>query len=119
MRFSSPFLVIAIRVFFTIYRIETIIRNGKCYEGKINSYSMYGVYKNTEIRRSNRKRIVLKIQYEMKKTHFCHAVGYVQNPNKALSSPICNVYIYGNMYFVSDFKLRKKNEPMLVIPRDN
>ena len=89
-----------IKIFLDTYRINTIINKGECYEGEIFYYSMYGVYKRTEIQRRNRKKqVILKIQYKMKKTHFCHASGFVQNPNKVLSSKTCRIYLYDNMFF--------------------
>ena len=95
------------------------MKYGKCYEGKIVSFSMYGVYIGTEIPRLHRQRqIILNIEYSMKKTHYCKASGFWRNPNKVLSSKICNVYLYNGMYFVTGFSVCGRKEPKVFIPRE-
>ena len=91
---------------------------GKCYNGNIVSFSIYGVYKGTEISRNHKKNIILNIEYIKKKKHRCKASGYIRNPNMVLGDKCCKVYLYDNMYFVTGFAIRKKDKPKITIPRE-
>lgn len=116
---AVPFFIWSAFIYIRIYRIGKIMKYGKCYEGKIVSFSMYGVYIGTEIPRLHRQRqIILNIEYSMKKTHYCKASGFWRNPNKVLSSKICNVYLYNGMYFVTGFSVCGRKEPKVFIPRE-
>lgn len=115
---AAPFFVWAVYVFVQIHRISVIMRRGKCYDGEISSFSMYGVYKGTELPRRNRHRnITLKIRYTINKAHYCHAGGFARNPNKVLFGKRCEVWKYDGMVFVTGFQIRKKGEPEVLIPR--
>lgn len=116
---AVPFFVWAVRVFVQIYKIAIIMKRGKCYDGEISSFSMYGVYKGTELPRRNRhKNITLKIRYTVNKEHYCHAGGFARNPNKVLCGKKCEVWRYDGMLFVTGFQIGKGSERMN-IPRDN
>lgn len=117
---AIPFVIWSVKIFASDCKIRRILKNGKCYEGKITSFSMFGVYKGTEIKRRGRtKNITLHIQYKMNKEHYCSVSGYARNPNKVLHDKTCRVYVYKNMVFVSGFKMRKKDEAKVLIPQEN
>lgn len=115
---STPFLVWSVYVFVQVHRIERILRRGKCYEGEIESFCMYGVYAGTELSRSGHRNIVLRISYTKNKTHYCHVGGYARNPNKVLNGRQCEVWVYEGMVFVTSFCIGKNNNKTL-IPRVN
>ncbi len=116
---AAPFLAWAVHVFVQIHRIAIIMKRGKCYDGEISSFSMYGAYKGTELpRRSRHRNITLKIRYTVNKEHYCHAGGFARNPNKVLCGKSCKVWRYDGMLFVTGFQIGKGNERMN-IPRDN
>ncbi len=115
---AVPFIVCSVNIFLKVYRINKIMTHGKCYHGNIVSFSMYGVYKGTEISRNHKKNITLNIEYIKNKTHYCKASGYIHTPDRVLSDKRCNVYIYNNMYFVTGFAIRKRNERKITISRE-
>lgn len=115
---AVPFIVCSVIILLKIYRINKIMTHGKCYDGKIISFSMYGVYKGTEISRNHKKNIILNIEYKRNKTHYCKSSGYIRTPDRVLRDKRCNVYIYNNMYFVTGFAIRKRNEPKITIPKE-
>lgn len=115
---AVPFIVYMVNIFLKVYKINKIITHGKCYNGKIISFSMYGVYQGTEISRNHKKNIILNIEYKRNKTHYCKASGYIRTPERVLGNRECKVYIYNNMYFVTGFTIRKKNESKIAIPRE-
>ncbi|MBQ8614484.1 MAG: hypothetical protein IJ416_09750 [Ruminiclostridium sp.] len=115
---AIPFITCGANIFIKVYKINKIMTHGKCYNGNIVSFSMYGVYKGTEISRNHKKNIILNIEYIKKKPHYCKASGYIHMPDKILSGKCCKVYLYDNMYFVTGFAIRKKNEPKILIPRE-
>ena len=115
---AVSFIVCGANVFTKVYKINKIMKCGKCYDGNIVSFSMYGVYKGTEISRNHKKSITLNVEYIKKKIHYCKASGYIRTPNSVLGNKCCKVYLYDNMYFVTGFAIRKKNEPKIIIPRE-
>ena len=85
--------------------INTVLKNGDRYSGEILSYHI------STTSRKGIKRYIYSIEVSYDKRKRVVSERYTDNHCYCLANTKCNVYIYHDKCFVSDFVLRSENDP--------